>query len=161
MNAEVPSSLDENDTDTPDAPDAETPSEATDTQETGEDSSAPQNEAAPAEGEDAAGGETQQRRRELRESEITGSVTVNGSSFSLTDWSSSGFGVSDCKEEFEENARVDIDFSITLDSGPLAFSCKAIIVRSDVESGNMAGAFVEMRREDRVLVTKYFDAMEG
>lgn len=146
MTAEVPSPLDEQDAEDVDA----------------QESDAAPEDGTPAEAEGETGGaaETQQRRRELREFEVNGSVSINGNSFALKDWSSSGFGVSECKQEFEENERIDIDFTITLDSGPLAFSCKAIVVRSDSETGEMAGAFVEMRREDRVLVTNYFDAME-
>ncbi len=148
MSADAPSPLDDID--------AEPPVEdGADSSESTEDVSSD------AEGAEGGAADAQQRRRELREFEVNGSVTVNGSSFPLQNWSSSGFGVSDCDQAFEENERIDIDFSITLDTGPLSFSCKAIVVRSDVEGGNMAGAFVEMRREDRILVTKYFDAMEN
>ncbi|WP_282608308.1 PilZ domain-containing protein [Pelagibius sp. Alg239-R121] len=124
-------------------------------------SPAPESSSEEPQSEAAENGEPPQRRRELRELEVTGTVVIQGDSFPLKDWSSSGFGVTGCKIEFEENARIDIDFSITLSSGPLAFSCKAIIVRADAESGDVAGAFVEMRREDRVTVARYFDSMEA
>ena len=104
--------------------------------------------------------ETTQRRRELRDSEITGTVTIEGEDFTLRDWSSSGFSVTDCKLEFETNARVDIDFSVTHSQGSLGFACKAIMVRRDEESCEAAGAFVEMAKEDRVAVAAYFDALE-
>ena len=154
MSVEVPSNLDEKDPEPEETAPAEGPSEA-EAAESGN----------PAEGDNPeAGGESAeppQRRRELREFEISGSVTVKEQAFPLKNWSSSGFAVSECAEVFEENERVDIDFAITLESGPLSFSCKAIIVRADPESGDMAGAFVEMRREDRVAVANYFEIMES
>ena len=104
--------------------------------------------------------ESTQRRRELRDSEATGTVTIEGEDFPLRDWSSSGFSITDCKREFKRNARVDIDFSVQHSEGSLGFACKAIIVRRDENSGEVAGAFVEMAREDRVAVAAYFDALE-
>ncbi len=166
MPAEVPSSLEEKELEAAESLVAEAPPEgaveeaepASSADETSDGTSDAEGDPAAAE-EGAAEGP--HRRRELREFEITGSVTVRDQAFALKNWSSSGFAVSDCKDEFEENERVDIDFTITLETGPLAFSCKAIIVRSDPESGDMAGAFVEMRREDRVAVANYFEVMES
>ncbi len=107
-----------------------------------------------------AGQETQQRRRESRDPDATGTVTIEGESYPLRDWSSSGFGVFSCALEFEENARVPIDVNVTHSKGTLTFSCKAVIVRSNSESGEVAGAFVEMSRDDRVAVAEYFYSEE-
>lgn len=110
--------------------------------------------------EDGAPAPPTQRRREVRDFEVSGDVTIDGKAFPLRDWSSSGFGIVSCDLEFEDHARVDIDFNVTHSAGTLSFSCKAIIVRSDTVSCEVAGAFVEMGREDRVAVTAYFDALD-
>lgn len=110
--------------------------------------------------ENEAPAERTPRRREERDFEVSGDVTIDGKAFPLRDWSSSGFGIVSCDLEFEDHARVGIDFNVTHSAGTLSFSCKAIIVRSDTVSCEVAGAFVEMAREDRVAVTDYFDAMD-
>lgn len=109
---------------------------------------------------EAGTAESTQRRRELRDFDVTGEVTISERNFPLKDWSSSGFGIDSCDLKFEDHARVPIDFSVTHSSGTLTFSCKAVIVRSDTVSCEVAGAFVEMTREDRVAVAAYFDALE-
>lgn len=110
--------------------------------------------------EDAAPVKSTQRRREARDFEVSGDVTIDGKAFPLRDWSSSGFGIISCDLEFEDHARVPIDFNVTHSTGSLSFSCKAIIVRADTVSCEVAGAFVEMGREDRVAVTAYFDSLD-
>ncbi|TQV79226.1 hypothetical protein [Denitrobaculum tricleocarpae] len=125
----------------------------------GEDDTAP-DLASVEETAEAGTAESTQRRRELRDFDVTGEVTISERSFPLKDWSSSGFGIDSCDLEFEDHARVPIDFSVTHSSGTLSFSCKAVIVRSDTVACEVAGAFVEMAREDRVAVAAYFDALE-
>ncbi len=132
------------------APEAEEPGESQAQDEPGE--SDAQDEDTPA--------QPTQRRREARDFEVTGDVTIDGKAFPLRDWSSSGFGIVSCDLEFEDHARVPIDFNVTHAAGTLSFSCKAIIVRSDTVSCEVAGAFVEMGREDRVAVTAYFDSLD-
>ncbi len=110
--------------------------------------------------EDGAPEQPTQRRREARDLEVSGDVTIDGKAFPLRDWSSSGFSIESCDLEFEDHARVPIDFNVTHSAGSLTFSCKAVIVRSDTVSCEVAGAFVEMGREDRVAVTAYFDSLD-
>lgn len=100
--------------------------------------------------------ETLDRRREGRES-VDGSVTIGDQHYQLLDWSSSAFLVEGFGGGLEKGARVPIEFNVRIDEDTYFFNCTAVIVRAAVEAGQLAGAFVDMKEEDRLAVAQCFE----
>ncbi len=97
-------------------------------------------------------------RREGREFGITGEITINGSSYQLDNWSSSGFALADYKGPLIRGDHVEVEFKLQLDGGTIEFDCKSIIVRVDEVKRVLAGVFVEMDTDTRVIIANYFDS---
>ena len=97
-----------------------------------------------------------ERRREGRE-RAYGSVTIDEQFYQLLDWSSSGFLVEGFGGGLRKGDRVKIEFDVRIDGDTYFFRCGAIIVRADAETGHLAGAFVDMKQEDRLAVAQCFE----
>jgi len=97
-----------------------------------------------------------ERRREKRAGNIEGVIQLNGESFPLADWSSSGFLASSYSGNLSPGDRVPIRVCVVLEDVENFFDCKAIVVRIDEEAQQIAGAFVEMDVEDRLAISLLF-----
>ena len=97
-----------------------------------------------------------ERRREGRE-RAYGSVTIVDQFYQLVDWSSSGFLVEGFGGGLGKGDRVELEFNVRIDEDTYFFNCGAIIVRADAETGHLAGAFVDMKEEDRLAVAQCFE----
>ncbi|WP_085902175.1 PilZ domain-containing protein [Kiloniella majae] len=97
-------------------------------------------------------------RREGREFGVTGTVAVKGVDYSLDNWSSSGYAITGYDGPLLRGDHVDIHFRLELDGGALEFDCKSIIVRIEPDKETLAGVFVEMSPETRILIANYFDS---
>ncbi len=97
------------------------------------------------------------KRRERREEVKLGTVEIDGRSYPVKNWSSTGFLAMPCDCPRREGDGVDIRFRIEVPGSTIHFACKAIIVRADKETGEVAGVFTMMDRETRVLVARHFD----
>ncbi|KKJ75360.1 hypothetical protein WH95_18790 [Kiloniella litopenaei] len=97
-------------------------------------------------------------RREGREFGAVGTVTIHDVGYSLDNWSSSGFAVTGYDGPLLRGDHIDIFFSLELDGGKLEFNCKSIIVRIEPDKETLAGVFVEMAPETRILIANYFDS---
>ena len=94
------------------------------------------------------------RRRGEREEVSHGTVEIDGRSFRVRNWSSTGFLASPCDCGRKEGDSVDIVFNVQAGGKTLRFACKAIVVRDG--SGELAGVFTMMDRDTRMAVTSYF-----
>ncbi|MCZ4281897.1 hypothetical protein O4H49_13990 [Kiloniella laminariae] len=97
-------------------------------------------------------------RREGREFGLIGHITLDGYTYVLENWSSSGFAVTGYRGPLLRGDRPNIEFHLQLDDTTIDFQCSAIIVRVDEEKQILAGAFVEMDKETRVKLANYFDS---
>ncbi len=97
-------------------------------------------------------------RREGREFGVTGDVIIEGNAYKLDNWSSSGFAVTGYEGPMLRGDHVDIHFRLELDGGEINFDCKAIAVRIEPDKTILAGVFVEMSPETRIVVANYFDS---
>ncbi|MEM7169376.1 MAG: hypothetical protein AAF530_04360 [Pseudomonadota bacterium] len=88
---------------------------------------------------------------------LMGSACVNGLDFVLVDWSSSGFCASGYKGGLETKGRYALEMNVELEGAEYFFTCVTYIVRADKESGQVAGAFLEMDPEDRLAIAQFFD----
>lgn len=95
-----------------------------------------------------------EKRRERREDVSFGTVEIDGRSFRVRNWSSTGFLASPCDCGRKEGDSVDILFHVQAAGQTLRFACKAIVVR--VGNGELAGVFTMMDRDTRMAVTSYF-----
>ncbi|WP_419904316.1 hypothetical protein [Kiloniella sp.] len=97
-------------------------------------------------------------RREGREFGVTGEIAINGTHYKIDNWSSSGFAVSDYEGPLIRGDHVDVEFQLQLEEGVIEFDCKSIIVRVDETRRILAGVFVEMDLDTRVIIANYFDS---
>ncbi|WP_417453222.1 hypothetical protein [Kiloniella sp.] len=97
-------------------------------------------------------------RREGREFGASGTVTVYDVAYPLDNWSSSGFAITGYDGPLLRGDHITINFCLKLDGGTLEFDCKSIIVRIEPDKETLAGVFVEMNPETRILIANYFDS---
>ncbi|MFD2207531.1 hypothetical protein [Kiloniella antarctica] len=97
-------------------------------------------------------------RREGREFGITGEIIIDETPYKLSNWSSSGFAITNYEGLLIRGDHIDVKFKLILDGGALEFSCKSIIVRVDEVKKILAGVFVEMDTDTRVTIANYFDS---
>lgn len=97
------------------------------------------------------------RRRERREAVTLGTVRISGRSFPIRNWSSTGFLVASCDADYREGDGVDIDFQAELPGKSIRFACRAIVVRFDRATGELAGVFTMMDRDTRIMVAHHFE----
>jgi len=100
--------------------------------------------------------EVAERRREDRVEHTEGVIELNGESLPLVDWSSSGFLASGYSGDLEPGDRIPIRVCVVIEDVENFFDCKAIVVRVNEESQEIAGAFVEMDVEDRLAISLLF-----
>jgi hypothetical protein len=99
---------------------------------------------------------TNNRRREPREEVAVGTVEIGGRSYSVRNWSSTGFLAAPFDGAYKEGDSVDIKFQVQVPGQAIRFACKAILVRIDPQSREFAGVFTMMERETRVVVARHF-----
>ncbi len=97
------------------------------------------------------------RRRARREDVRLGTVEIGGRAYPVRNWSSTGFLAVPYDGEHSEGDSVDIHFEVQLSANTIAFFCKAILVRVDPRSRELAGVFTMMDRESRIAVARHFD----
>lgn len=97
------------------------------------------------------------RRRETREAVSLGTVEIRGRSCPVKNWSATGFLAGPCDCGCVEGDSVDISFHVEIPGKSFRFECKAILVRVDKKSGEVAGVFTMMDRENRILIANHFD----
>ena len=97
------------------------------------------------------------RRREFREDVMSGTVEIQGRSYPVKNWSSTGFLAAPCDCKCSDGDSVPIRFHVEVPGKSFRFDCKAILVRVDGKSGEVAGVFTMMDRETRVLIANHFD----
>lgn len=95
-----------------------------------------------------------EKRRERREDVVLGAVEIDGRSYRVKNWSSTGFLASPCDCGRKEGDSVHILFHVQAAGQTLRFACKAIVVR--VGGGELAGVFTMMDRDTRLAITNYF-----
>ena len=97
------------------------------------------------------------RRREVREDVKFGTVEINGRSYPIRNWSSTGFLAQPCDFKCSEGDSVDIRFHVEIPGKTFRFDCKAILVRVDKKKQEVAGVFTMLDRETRVRIANHFD----
>lgn len=103
------------------------------------------------------GGARRDRRRERREEVTLGTVEIGGRICPVKNWSATGFLAAPCDCKYRDGDSVDIRFEVDIPGKSVRFTCKAILVRVDRESGEVAGVFTMMDQDDRVLLADHFD----
>ena len=98
-----------------------------------------------------------ERRRERREDVSLGTVTVDGRTFPVRNWSSTGFLAAPYAGDYKEGDSVDIRFEVQVPGRSINFACKAILIRVDLKAQELAGVFTMMDRESRILVARHFE----
>lgn len=101
------------------------------------------------------------RRRELRQRLTNGSVVIEGRSYEIFDWSSSGVCVHDFDADAEDGHRTPAAVRIALPDATFDFSCELILVRRDPFSNLLAGVFTALSRPDRVAIAAHFEALQA
>jgi len=96
-------------------------------------------------------------RRERREAVEAGTVEIDGRAFPVRNWSSTGFLAAPCDAAHKEGDDVYIRFEVQAPGATIGFSCKAILVRVDPNSQEIAGVFTMMDRESRIMVAHHFE----
>ena len=99
---------------------------------------------------------TKNRRREPREEVAVGTVEIGGRSYSVRNWSSTGFLAAPFDGAHKEGDSVDIKFQVQVPGRAIRFACKAILVRVNPQSREFAGVFTMMERETRVMLARHF-----
>ena len=97
------------------------------------------------------------RRRERREDISLGTVVIDGRSFPVRNWSSTGFLAAPYTGSHKEGDSVDIRFEIQAPGETINFACKAILIRVDLKSQELAGVFTMMDRDTRIRVARHFE----
>lgn len=100
------------------------------------------------------------RRRELRQRPTSGSVIIEGRSYEIFDWSSSGVCLRGFDADAEDGHRTRAAVRIALPDAAFDFSCELILVRRDPISNLLAGVFASLSRPDRVAIAAHFEALQ-
>ncbi len=101
-----------------------------------------------------------ENRREGRRP-VFGSARINGQSFPLIDWSSSGFCASGYEGGFYVGERCDLELTLNLNDQETFFTCRTFIVRTDAAGQQIAGVFLEMDPRDRLALAEYFEQADS
>jgi len=101
------------------------------------------------------------RRRELRERPVRGSVIIDDVSYEIFDWSSSGVCVRGYDGDAEDGHRTRSRVHIVLPDMVFDFGCDLVLVRLDRASKQLAGVFTALSREVRVAVAAHFETLEA
>ncbi|WP_343562531.1 hypothetical protein [Kiloniella sp. b19] len=97
-------------------------------------------------------------RREKRETDVNGTILINGIHYPMVDWSFSGFSVKDFEDTVYRGDRLPISVQVETSKGAsFTFDCTMIVVRFAEDSKELAGAFVEVPQDVRVALADYFD----
>ena len=95
-------------------------------------------------------------RQEPREQVEHGMVEIDGQAFNLNDWSARAFMLKPCVIDCEITDRVDITFSASFPTGSIVFDSRAIVVRIDKESQELAAYFAMVDDDAQIAITEHF-----
>ena len=101
-----------------------------------------------------------ERRRELRQQPVSGTAEIDGKTYTIFDWSSSGVCLSDCDRTATAGERVPTQIKIETADAQFEFASELLFVRISEDNKAVAGVFVSMPRKDRVAVTSHFEDLE-
>jgi len=96
------------------------------------------------------------RRQEPREEVTDGTVRISDETWTLKDWSRSGFLAKPCTAEFKVDDEVEISLSVPIPGRRFEFGCPAVIVRVDKGKQEVAGTYVEVDAETRAIIERHF-----
>ncbi len=97
------------------------------------------------------------KRTETRVAVEGAKVLVGSDQCDVVDWSANGFCARPCPIWIKEGKEVTIEFQVTIDTGELEFSCKALIVRSSADKSEFAAMFVSIPQEARDIINYNFE----
>ena len=97
-----------------------------------------------------------EQRRAEREEVLDGRAIINGVTCPLVNWSPVGFLVRDYQGDHHPGDRTQLAVKVKAHKQEFDFTCSALVVRVDRNSGEFAGIFVNMAEEDRQALHKHF-----
>ncbi len=96
------------------------------------------------------------KRTEVRVAVEAAKVQVGRDECDVVEWSANGFSARPCPDWIGEGKEVTIEFRVTIDTGELEFTCKALIVRCHADKSEFAAMFVFIPHDARATIDRYF-----
>jgi len=93
---------------------------------------------------------------EGREEAIDGTVQIRGAMYPVKNWSSRGFLAAFCGADCKVADRVNITFAVPSAAGNLEFDCRAIVVRVDKDTQQLAGVFISLDESAQKAISVHF-----
>ena len=99
------------------------------------------------------------RRREVREEDVSGIAIVDGQRLPLRNWSAHGFCIGPCDLTPNVGDRMEITFVLTLPEEVLELTCQTAIMRVNPAKKEVGGVFFNYNKELQERIDAHFDVV--